>query len=82
MCSEKWNPFSQDKNKLFWNSFFPAVILEWNKFDGNIRNLTSCNVIKRVILKFTRPEPSQVFDAESSEGLKFLARIRLGLSWP
>ena len=35
---------------------------------------------KRVIPKFTRPEPNQVFNVDSSEGLKFLTRIRLGLS--
>ena len=43
-------------------------------------NSASCNVFKRVILKFTRPEPNQVFHVYSSEGLKFLTRIRLGLS--
>ena len=54
--------------------------MEWNKIDVNIRNSTSCNVFKRVILKFIRPEPNQVFNVESYEGLKFLTRIRLGLS--
>ena len=44
-------------------------------------NSASCNVFKRVILKFTRPEPNQVFHADSSEGLKFLTRIRLALSY-
>ena len=54
--------------------------MEWNKIDVNIRNSTSCNVFKRVILKFIRPEPNQVFNVESSEVLKFLTRIRLELS--
>ena len=40
----------------------------------------SCNVFKRVNLKFIRPEPNQVFNVESCEGLKFLTRISLGLS--
>ena len=73
-------PFLKTKTNFFKNSFFPAVILEWNKLDVNIRNSASCNVFKRVILKFTRPEPNQVFHVYSSEGLKFLTRIRLGLS--
>ena len=73
-------PFLKTKINFFKNSFFPAVILEWNKLDVNIRNSASCNVFKRVILKFTRPEPNQVFNVDSSEGLKFLTRIRLGLS--
>ena len=45
-----------------------------------IRNSASCNDFKRVILKFTRPEPNQVFNVDNSEGLKFLTSIRLGLS--
>ena len=70
-------PFLKIKINFFKNSFFPAVILEWNKLDVNIRNSASCNVFKRVILKFTRPEPNQVFNVDSSEGLKFLTKIRL-----
>ena len=54
--------------------------MEWNKIDVNIRNSTPCNVFKRVILKFIRPEPNQVFNVDGSEGLKFLTRIRLGLN--
>ena len=53
--------------------------MEWNKIDVNIRNST-CNIFKRVILKLIRPEANQVFNVESSEGLKFLTRIKLGLS--
>ena len=73
-------PFLKTKTNFFKSSFFPAVIQEWNKLDVNICNLAFCNVFKRVILKFTRPEPNQVFNVDSSEGLKFLTRIRLGLS--
>ena len=72
--------FSRQKQTFFKNSFIPAVILESNKLDVNIRNSASFNIFKRVILKFTRPEPNQVFNVDSSEGLKFLTRIRLGLS--
>ena len=38
----------------------------WNKIDVNIRNPTSCNVFKRVILEFIRPEPNQVFNVEKN----------------
>ena len=51
--------------------------MEWNKNDVNIGNSASYNVFKRVILKFIRPEPNEVFNVDSSEGLKFLTRIRL-----
>ena len=53
--------------------------MECNKTDVNIRNSASCNVFKRVTIKFIRTEPSQVFNVDSSEGLKFLTRTRLGL---
>ena len=73
-------PFFKTKANFFKNSFFPAVIMEWNKIDVNICNSASCNDLKRVILNFIRPEPSQVFNFDSRERLKFLIRIRLGLS--
>ena len=40
--------------------------MEWNKIDVNIRNPTSFNVFKRVILEFIRPEPNQVFNVEKN----------------
>ena len=54
--------------------------MEWNKIDVNICNSTFSNVFKRFILKFIRPEPNQVSNVESSEGLKLLIRIRFGWS--
>ena len=54
--------------------------MERNKIDVNIRNSISCKVFKRLSLEFVRPEPNQVFNIHSSEGRKFLTRIRLGLS--
>ena len=66
---KKSNPFFQDKNKLFQKFFFfPAVIMEWNKIDVNIRNSATCDAFTRVILKFIRPKPNQVFNADSSKG--------------
>ena len=55
-------------------------MMESNKIDVNIRNSVSCNVFNKVILKFIRPEPNQVFNVDSSEGLELLTRARLGLS--
>ena len=73
-------PFFKTKTNFFKNYFFPAVILEWNKLDVNFCNLVSCYVFERVVLKFIRPERSEVFNVDSGEGLTFLTRIRLGLS--
>ena len=69
--------FSRQNQSFFKSSFFPVVIIEWNKIDVHIRNSGSCNVFYRIILKFIRPELNQVFNVDSSEGLKFLARTRL-----
>ena len=55
--------------------------MDWNKIDVNIRNSASCDVFEKVTLKFIRPETNQVFNVDRSEGLKFLTRIRLGLSY-
>ena len=40
---------------FFKDSFFPAVISEWNSLDVNIRNSSSMNVFKKELLKFIRP---------------------------
>ena len=53
-------PFIKTKTNFFKNSFFPAVIMEWNKIDVNISTSASVNVFKRIVLKFIRPEPNQV----------------------
>ena len=45
-----------------------------------IENLASSNVFEKVILKFSRPEPNHSFNVDSSEVLRFLTLIRLGLS--
>ena len=61
-------PFFQTKTNFLKNSFFPAVLLEWNKLGVNTRNSASCcNVFKRFLIKFARPEPNQVFNVDSSE---------------
>ena len=68
------------KANFFENSFFPTVIMEWNKIDVNNRYSAFCNVFKKVILKFIRPELNQVFNVGSSDGLNFPTRMTLGLS--
>ena len=67
--------FFQDKNNLFRNSLFPAVIMEWTNV--NVCHSASFNVFKKVILKIIRPNVDT--NVDSSEGLKLLTRIRLGL---
>ena len=60
--------------------FFLANIVQWNYLDVNTGNSISCNVFKSSTLTFIRPEPNQVFDVCSTEILKLLTRMCLGLS--
>ena len=73
-------PFFNAKTNFLKNSFFPAVITEWNNLDISIRNSSSCHIFKNLILKFIRPEPNRISSTQNFEGLKLLTRMRLGLS--
>ena len=39
-------PFFHVKHEYIRNSFFPSTVVEWNKFDNNIRNLESVGLLK------------------------------------
>ena len=56
-------------------------MMEWNNLDVEWSNSASCNIFKKVILKFITPEPNKDFNVDSSKGLKLFTRIRLGLSY-
>ena len=43
---------------VFKDSYFLAVITEWNDLDANIQNYSSINVFKKELLKFIRTEPN------------------------
>ena len=68
------------RHNFFKDSFFPAVISEWNSLNIDIRNSSSINVFKKELLKFIRPEPNSTYNINDTKGLKLLARLRLGLS--
>ena len=68
------------KHNFFKNSFFPSVIIEWNKLDLNIRNSENLFIFQVKFLKFIRPSGSSVFKCYSPKGIKLLTRLRLGLS--
>ena len=60
---------------LLKNSFFPAVIIEWKSLYNNIRNSSSCHVLKNLILKLIRPEPNSISSTQNSEEIKLLTRM-------
>ena len=61
-------------------SFFPSTIIEWNKLDYNIRSSSSFNIFKKNIQKFIGPSANSLFNCHNSKGIKFITRLRLGLS--
>ena len=73
-------PFFKTRHSFFKNSFFPSTIIEWNNLDHNIRNSSSFNIFRRSILKFIRPSANSFFNCHNPKGIKFITRLRLGLS--
>ena len=63
-------PYFNIRHNFFKNSFFPSAVIEWNKLDSRLRNVTSLIDFKKNILSFIRPKANSVF----------VTRIRLGLS--
>ena len=67
------------RHNFFKDSFFSAVISEWNSLDINIRNSSSINVFKKELLKFIRPEPNSTYNINDTKGLKLLYLQDCGL---
>ena len=68
------------KHNFFQNSFFPSVVIEWNKLDQDTCNSENLNIFKKKLLKFIRPSGKSVFRSHNPKGVKLLTRLRLGLS--
>ena len=68
------------RTDLFKYSYFPHTILEWNKLDMQIRRSESFLSLKNSLLKIGRPTAEPIYNIQNPIGLKFLTRLRLGLS--
>ena len=68
------------KHGFFKNSFFPSSITEWNKLYPNIENPESISIFKKHLLSFIRPVHNSIFNCHDKIGIKFLTRLRVGLS--
>ena len=68
------------KHDFFQNSFFPSVVIEWNKVDQNTQNSENLFIFKEKLLKFIRPSGNSVFICHNPKGIKLLTRLRLGPS--
>ena len=54
-------PHFKVKHSFFKNTFFPSVIIEWNKLDPEIQNAPSLNIFKKNISKFIRPAKQHIW---------------------
>ena len=68
------------RTDLFKYSFFPYTIVEWNKLDVTLRNAKLLLIFKNSLLKVGRPIQNSIFKIHDPLGIKFLTRLRLGLS--
>ena len=68
------------RRNFFKNSLFPSTIIEWNKLDSRLRKVKSFSDFKKNILSLIRPKANSVLNCNSSKVLKFVTRLRLGLS--
>ena len=68
------------RHNFFKNSFFPSALIELNKLGSRLRKVKSFTDFKKNILGFIGPNADSVFNCNSSKGLKFVTRLRLGLS--
>ena len=53
---------------------------DWFSLDINIRNSESISLFKSRLLSFIRPVQNNIYNIFDPEGLKFLTRLRVGLS--
>ena len=60
--------------------FFPSTLNDWFRLDENIRNSESIATLKSRLLSFIRPVQTNIYHIFDPKGLKFLIRLRLGLS--
>ena len=68
------------KYNFFKNSFLPSIVIRWNELDRNLRSTASLSVFKKNLLKFIRPSRNSVFNCHNCKEIKYLTRLRLGLS--
>ena len=73
-------PLIKVKHNVFQNSFFPSVVIQWNKLEQNICNEESLNIFKNIFLNFIRRSWSTVFNCHNLKGVNLLIRLRLGWS--
>ena len=73
-------PSYKCRTNCFKHSFFPTTLNDWFNLDINIRNSESFTLFKCRLLSFICPVQNSIYNIFDTKGLKFLTRLRLGLS--
>ena len=68
------------RTEYFKNLFFLCVIREWNKLNPEIRSSSSCNIIWKSLLNFSRPSASKVYNISDTIDIKMITMLRLGFT--
>ena len=74
-------PVYHCRTESFKHSFFPSNLKDRFSLDGSIRNSEKISTFKNRLLSFIRPVQNNIFNAFDQTGLKFLTRLRLGVSY-
>ena len=72
--------FFHCRTESFKNSFLSYTIEAWYSSDPSIINSNLLEVFKSKLLAFIRPGQRSIYNVFNPQGLKFLTRLRLGLS--
>ena len=68
------------RTDCFKYSFFPSTFNDWFSLDINIRNSESISLLKSRLLSFIHRVQNNIYNIFDPEGLKFLTRLRVGIS--
>ena len=68
------------RTEFFRNSIFPSAINEWNNLESQIIESETFSIFRSSLLKQIRPNARSTFNILNPLGIKYLTRLRLGLS--
>ena len=68
------------RTQKFRYSFFPDTSNSWNQLSSFIKNSSSLNIFKKRYMEFFNVEPNPIYGLHNPVGLKYLTRLRVGLS--
>ena len=68
------------RSSRYMSSFLPDAITAWNNVITHFENIPSINILKYHILSLIRPKKKNIFGIHDPLGLRYLLKLRVGLS--